>query len=211
MSIFFGKINVETPKFTLLKKTPSYEIRRYAPQIRAQISYSSSELSSSYGFRPLANYIFGQNVMPESKTSEKMAMTAPVLTESDTQAGKSQKMAMTAPVTTEQKDDRMTMAFILPSKYERLDQLPRPLNPAVKLVEIPAKTMAVHEFTGWADESTVGDKHKFLRAELEKDPEVEVVKDAEPSLARYNPPWTIPFLRTNEVLLQVEWKGGREE
>ena len=51
--------NIEQPKYTVLKKLPTYEIREYAPYIVAEVEVSGSRNESlNQGFRLLAGYIF---------------------------------------------------------------------------------------------------------------------------------------------------------
>jgi hypothetical protein len=217
MSIF-GKIGVETPAFTLLKQYPNYEIRQYAPTIRAEVEYAGSDVTNSTGFRDLAGFIFGDNKQRKSPAAEKIAMTAPVLTtqaESEkiamtapvlTTQGESEKIAMTSPVVTSAESGTVKMAFILPSKYTSLDQLPTPNNPRVKLTEVPGATYAVHQFSGSTSSNTVDEKTLQLREWLKNDG-VKVSGNGQATLARYNPPWTLPFLRTNEIMIPVQWQS----
>jgi hypothetical protein len=181
----FGKINVETPKFALLKKTSSYEIRQYPRLIRATVETPGADPASSGGFRWLANYIFGAN-------------------EKD---GKSEPIAMTAPVLTEPKDENTTtMSFVLPSKYTNVDELPMPKDSKVKVDEVPEATYAVATFTGVVDFNVFEEQTRNLRDLLLSDEEFKEAEDSKPVLARYNPPWSIPVMRTNELMLKVEQK-----
>lgn len=190
MGMVFGKVNEETPKFKLVKKTEIYEIREYEPQIRAEVDINTEELSTSSGFQSLAGYIFGDNV-----SSSSIEMTAPVTTQ------KNEVIEMTAPVTTQKKNNTTTMAFILPSKYKSLKDLPTPNNKHVRLVQDEPQTMAVLTFGGSWDEETVKEKEKELRNALEKD-NVEI-SNPSPLLFRYNPPFTLWFLRTNEIAFKI--------
>lgn len=186
MGQVFGTISVETPKFTLLAKKELYEIRKYEKQLVAQ----TIATSENAGFRTLANYIFGNNT---SATS--IAMTAPVIEQSES-------IAMTAPVIEVQDQNAgMVMQFILPSKYTT-ETIPTPKNEQVKVLEIPSRIFAVHTFSGWVSASTVKDKEQELRKALEQD-QIKALP-TEPLLAQYNPPWTLPFYRTNEIMIQLQ-------
>lgn len=186
----------EEPKFDILTKDGDFELRQYAPMIVAETLVSGSQdEASSQGFRIIAGYIFGDNKLADAG-AEKIAMTAPVLLEKQN-AGK--KIDMTAPVTMDKIGDRWRVHFVMPSKYKIAD-LPTPNNPAVTLREIPATQYAVLRFSGFAGEDKVAAKSKELtdwvitrgRAAINA-----------PQLARYDPPWTLPFMRRNEVLVQV--------
>ncbi|KAK1320360.1 Heme-binding-like protein [Acorus calamus] len=204
MGIIFGKISVETPK---------YETTRYvnAPSVVAQVTYDPSELGGDKdgGFRILANYIgaFGQaqNTMPEKiamtapvitrSQSEKIAMTAPVIT-------KPEDIAMTAPVVTAaSQEGRVTMQFLLPSKYARAEDAPRPTDERVVITEDGERKYGVVKFGGAATDKVVEEKVDKLKKCLERDGHKIT---GEFMLARYNPPFTIPALRTNEVMIPIE-------
>lgn len=184
----------EEPKFESLRKEDNVEIRRYVPVIVAETTVDGDmDSASSRGFQLIAGYIFGNN--------ERIAMTAPVVAEA-------QKIAMTAPVSIEPQnaeDSKMAGAqrwrihFVMPSQYT-LATLPKPLNPQVQLREIPAKTFATLTYSGINTESTVQEKTEQLLNWL-KTQKIETI--GKPQLARYNPPWTLPFLRRNEILQEI--------
>ena len=89
------------------------------------------------------------------------------------------------------------MYFVMPSKYT-LETLPKPNNPAVTLRAIPASNVAVLRFSGLAGEEKTAKKTAELLAWLKSK---QITPIGEPELARYNPPWTLPFLRRNEVMV----------
>ncbi len=189
----------EEPKFELLRKEGNVEIRRYAPLIVAEtIVDGDMDTASSRGFQVIAGYIFGKN--------ERIAMTAPVVAEPQSSA---EKIAMTVPVSIEphNADDsamagaqRWRIHFVMPSQYT-LATLPKPLNPQVQLREIPAKTFAALTYSGFSTESSAQEKTDELRNWL-KTQNIEPI--GKPQLARYNPPWTLPFLRRNEILQEIK-------
>ncbi|MDD2741191.1 MAG: heme-binding protein [Rhodocyclaceae bacterium] len=191
----------EEPNFESLRKEDNLEIRRYAPVIIAETLVDGDmDSASNQGFRRIADYIFGNN----QKAS--IAMTVPVVIEAE---AASEKIAMTTPVSIEpQNADGSKMAgaqrwrihFVMPSQYT-LATLPKPLNPQVQLREIPGKTFAALTYSGINTESTVQEKteqlHNWLKAQ-----KLELI--GKPQLARYNPPWTLPFLRRNEILQEIK-------
>ncbi|MDA8679484.1 heme-binding protein [Luminiphilus sp.] len=125
------------------------------------------------GFRVLAGYIFGGN-----SSEQKIAMTAPV------------QRAM---------DDSAEMAFMMPAEY-RLSDLPTPADDRVSFREAPGYTAAVIQFSGWADMDKAEENWQVLQAFLtERDINIE----GQPSLNQYNPPWTLPFLRRNEIIVPI--------
>jgi hypothetical protein len=191
---FMGAVMaIEEPKFSVLDKTPPFELRSYAPMILAEAQTEGDlDEASSQGFRLIAGYIFGQN-----QVSEKIAMTVPVAVEE--QAPKSAKIAMTAPVNIESNAGKWTVSFVMPSEYT-MESLPKPLNPRVQLRQIPAVKRAVIVFTGFNSEHKVAEKTLELE-EWMRSKNLQAV--GVPRFARYNPPWSIPFLRRNEIMIDV--------
>jgi hypothetical protein len=192
---------LEEPKYTVIESAPPFELRQYAPMIVAEVTVEGDMSDAgSKGFRFIAGYIFGKNqskatIADDSKASEKIAMTVPVTIEPT-----SEKIAMTAPVTMENQNsgpNQWRMFFVMPSQYT-LATLPTPLSPEVKLKEIPAQRKAVITFTGFNSEEKTQEKTQELRAWMKSK---NLSPLGEPQLARYNPPWSIPFLRRNEVML----------
>ncbi|XP_039013028.1 heme-binding-like protein At3g10130, chloroplastic [Hibiscus syriacus] len=199
MGLIFGKITVETPKYEVVQSTADYEIRKYPPSVAAQVTYDPSQFKGNKdgGFTLLANYI-GALGNPQNSKPEKIAMTAPVITKSSD----SEKIAMTAPVVTKGDDNNtVTMQFLLPATYKNAEEAPKPLDERVVIKEEGERKYAVVKFAGVATDKVVEEKVENLKKSLERDG-YKVTGDH--LLARYNPPWTIPALRTNEVMLPVE-------
>lgn len=185
---------IETPKYEVTAKHTGYEIRKYAPHILAEVTEKGAyRETQNRGFREVAGYIFGDN-----KAKAAISMTAPVL---HTPEEQSRKIAMTAPVMHEKAGEPGTykLAFVMPSSYS-METLPAPNNPNVTLRQVPAKTYAAVKFRGFARESTVARKTDQLLERLRNDG---VAVTGTPVLAQYNPPWTPPFMRRNEVLVEV--------
>jgi len=186
--------NVEHPKYTLVERSGAIEIRDYAPIIVAETEVRGDRREAiSKGFRLIADYIFGNNT-----AAQKVQMTAPV-TQQD-----SKKIAMAAPVTQQGDGNTWRVRFIMPSKYT-METLPKPNNPAVVLKEIPGKRFAVIRFSGMGGKDSL-DRHtkevqEFISA-------TQLTPLSSPTYAFYNPPWTLPFLRRNEVM--VETAGPRD-
>lgn len=99
------------------------------------------------------------------------------------------------------------MAFLLPAKYSTVAAAPVPEDAAVQLRQLPSRTQAVATFSWRLTEASVATHLAALVANVESDPEWEPVLTAagqpEWCAAGYNPPFCIPFLRTNEVMLTV--------
>eukprot|EP00249_Psilotum_nudum_P002935 c16224_g1_i1 orf=179-817(-) len=211
MGTVLGKISVETPRYVVLGKGEDYEIREYESHLVAEVSYDPAEMRSGKdgGFMILADYIGAvgkpSNVKAENKGGErdgeceKIAMTAPVITQESLKEGEPEKIAMTAPVITQERNKVVTMQFVLPSKYSA-GSVPRPTDPRVSVKEIPTKRFGVITFSGVADDVLVEKKLGRLKNALQQ---VGYNITGDHILARYNPPWTLPFLRKNEIMLPV--------
>ncbi len=183
---------IEKPKFEVVAKKDGYEVRQYPAMVLAQATVSGGyKKSLNGGFSKVAGFIFGDNT-----TGGSVAMTAPVLA---TKEKSSQKIAMTAPVLSEKDGESYTISFVMPGEYT-MDSLPRPNNPDVKLTEVPARKYAVLKFRGYAPEAKANRKTQRLRDALERDG---VTPIGEPIVAQYEPPWTPPFMRHNEILFEV--------
>lgn len=128
---------------------------------------------SDGGFKVLAGYIFGGNA-----EEQKIAMTAPV----------QQSMA-----------GEKEMAFMMPAEYA-LEDLPEPEDQRVSFREAPAYTAAVIQFSGWASAEKADENWQQLRRFLIAEG-IDIT--GEPTLNQYNPPWTLPFMRRNEIIVPV--------
>lgn len=185
----------EEPSYTVVEQAGDFELRTYDPMIVAETVVSGSMGdASSAGFRLIADYIFGNNTARQGGI-EKISMTAPVTLEPA-----SEKISMTAPVAMERSGENWRVHFVMPSEYS-MDTLPEPNNPAVRLREIPAQNYAVIRFSGWVGEKKVADKTAALMAWLDSK---DIEPAGQPELARYNPPWTLPFLRRNEIMVAYD-------
>ena len=129
------------------------------------------------GFRKLFNYISGNNQQKE-------------------------EIKMTVPVTQEIKNGNMTMQFYLPSKFNK-DNVPNPSRSDVEIINIAGGYYAVIRYSGRASDNNFI-KHKLiLENELKKDN----ISIAGPAIkANYNSPFTLPMLKRNEAMFEINWK-----
>ena len=185
----------EEPKFTLIEKDQSFELRAYEPKIIAEVEVDGDmSEATGKGFRLIADFIFGNNTA-QSGRNEKISMTTPVAIKPV-----SEKISMTAPVGMQQSKTGWKVNFVMPSQYT-LDTLPKPKNPRVSIRRIAAQKFAVICFSGLVDEEKVHAKSNELNEWIIQK-KYKVI--GTPELARYNPPWTLPFLRRNELMVEVE-------
>lgn len=184
--------NVETPQYVVRSESGNLEIREYGPTIVAEATVEGArDKAIQRGFRIIADYIFGNNL-----SAAKVAMTAPVMQQS------SEKIAMTAPVTQQAQGRSWMVRFVMPSKYT-IETLPKPVNPQVALIEVPAARFAVIRFSGFAGQGSLDEHEAQLRAfMMERD----LTATREPQYAFYNAPWTLPFMRRNEIMIEIAGK-----
>jgi len=190
-AILWGPIvsNVEQAKYDVVETHGSIEIRDYAPMIVAEVNVPGErEEAISDGFRMIADYIFGNNV-----SSQEVAMTAPVIQQA------SEKIAMTAPVTQQGGGGDWVVRFVMPSEYT-MQTLPKPNNPDVGLKEIAEKRFAVIRFSGLARPKSLEKHTKELEAFIQSH---NLQTHSGAIYAFFNPPWTLPFLRRNEVMIEI--------
>lgn len=165
---------LETPAYEVLRADGAFELRRYPEMVVASIDRTGSRGAAvQAGFSPLARYIFARD-----RAGPKIAMTAPVLQGAGERG--------------------WTVSFIMPSAMARED-LPLP-NGDVRLEDVPARVVAAVTFTGFWRDGSFDTQAERLRAWLAAEG---VSVTGAPEYGYYNDPFTLPFLRRNEVLLEV--------
>ena len=171
---------ITSPLATAIEE-PRYEVvtawEEHSIELRSYapriLAVTTMTQGQNNGFRVLAGYIFGGN-----NNDQKIAMTAPV------------QRSM---------DDSAEMAFMMPAEYS-LSDLPTPEDDRVSFREAPGYTAAVIQFNGWADMEKAEANWQVLQAFLT---ERDIAITGEPSLNQYNPPWTLPFMRSNEIIVPI--------
>lgn len=198
---------IEEPKYDIVLSQAPYELRHYASTLIAETLVEGNlNTASNKGFRLLANFIFGNNNIAGGELFSQIAMTAPVTVEP-----RSSNIAMTAPVTIEpqlaastgtsiEEVNQWRIHFVMPSQYT-LDTIPRPNHSAVTLRQIPRKHVVVLRYSGFNTLSRVQQKTNKAIA-WAKEQSLTVI--GTPQLARYDPPWTLPMFRRNEIMLEVD-------
>jgi hypothetical protein len=191
---------IEEPKYQVIEQAEPFELRAYQPRIVAETIVSGDmDEASSTGFKIIADYIFGNNTATAGG-NEKISMTAPVTIEVEQPRASSETISMTEPVTVAEKDGQWRMRFVMPSQYT-IETLPTPNNDLVSLHALPAQNYAVIRFSWLVSEEKVAAKTAELMAWLATK---SIKPIGKPQLARYNPPWTLPFLRRNEVMVAID-------
>jgi len=190
---FFGvNMSTEQQRYDVIERIgKNIEIRQYPTRIVAEttVDASKSDNPRGDGFRIVAAYIFGAN-----KARQKIEMTAPVEI-----AKPSVKIPMTAPVEVNTANNLLVMRFFMPSIYSRSD-LPDPSDPRVKLIELEPMTAAVLRFSGSTADAAVSTRTAELMTAIQN---TKWRASGAATAFFYNPPWTLPFLRRNEVAVPV--------
>jgi hypothetical protein len=172
----------EHQAYEVLEKYPVFELRRHPDHLVAEIEVGAFELAGNTAFPRLACYIGGHN-----RSSRKMAMTAPVVQE---QAPHSR---------------RYVVGFVMPAGLSTED-IPDPVDSKVHTRRVPTETAAAMRFSGRWSRNSFEKRAAQLLAALES-AGLEVVGN--PRYARFDPPWTPWFLRSNEVVVPMAPGPGR--
>jgi len=181
----------EQPHYSVVERIGAIEIRRYEGRVVAEALVAGDEAQArNEGFRLVAGYIFGGNA-----SSAQIAMTAPVA-----QSSKGEQIAMTAPVAQQPSEGGWRVQFFMPASYT-LERLPKPRDPRVRLVQLPTQTFAVLRFSGSRSPKAIAAQQSRLAIAVGQSA---WVATGGPQGWFYDPPWTLPFLRLNEVAVQVD-------
>ena len=190
----FGIRDTEEAEYIVIKQDGDFQLREYAELVVAEtVIESDFDHAGKVAFNRLFEYISGENVQ-----SQKIAMTAPVVLNSEPK--RSQKISMTAPVIKQKQNSVWRYYFVLPDVLS-LSTAPSPINPDVQIKEIPSKLVASIQYTGLWDEETFNQKARLLQSWITEN---NLESLSSPSFAGYDPPWTLPFFRRNEVLIDVK-------
>lgn len=171
----FGGVSVEIAPYNVIVKDGAFEIRQYEHLLLASTATPDGVDDASTPFYKLFNYISGKN----DKT-EKIAMTAPVFMN---QSGEGTEK----------------MSFVLPAGFS-LAMAPNPTDLTVKLEEIKDYRVAVIRFSGFFNQASIF-HHQSLLLNWIADRGLTTTGAAK--AAGYNPPFTLPFLRRNEIVISV--------
>ena len=191
----YTSMSVSEARYEVLEMLENgVEIRAYPEQIWA--TTLAEDQNDAFG--PLFRYISGDN-----DKSEKIEMTAPVVTPTPQSAGtgsaKGEKIEMTAPVVSMDTEKGQFMAFIMPERFD-INNTPKPLSSNVKIELVEPRKLATIRFSGYLTQENYKKNLEQLNKTLENRG---ISTIGEPILMQYNDPWTPPFYRRNEIALQV--------
>lgn len=191
---------LETPSYSIVRKLPLdgaaggfVEVRRYKPFTVARRAMADLNgqgfTSSGEGFTTLAGYLFGKN-----SDAVAMEMTSPV--EISYNGG-----------------DAAVMSFVLPKAFS--DAPPEPEEAGIEVVQVPERLVVVKEFPGVATKGEVERQRAALAELVAANPDLQQINASEYSVLQYNPPYTLPWRRLNELAVVVEaveaTSGGQSE
>lgn len=184
---------IESPKYTVVYSDESVEYRQYEPYIVAETFVDNSvsyKAASNQGFMRLFRYITGSNSVQVD-----IDMTAPVQL-----SASSEEIAMTAPVQRVETEEGWRVAFMLPAKFS-METAPLPTDERINLRPVTGQLMAVVRYSGrWTERNY--EKHKTKLLEGVEAAAVESIGVVES--AAYDAPYVLPFLRRNEVMIEVK-------
>ena len=186
-------IRLEKPGYSVVYESGNIEYRQYEPYLVSETVIEQArdyKAAGNEGFRRLFRYISGAN-----SGQNKISMTVPVA-----QTESSQKIAMTVPVQQTEAAAGWRVAFMLPSEYT-LETAPQPTDERVKIRAVPGRLTAVLRYSGRWTESNYQEKRTTLLEALEQ---ASITPIGEVQSAQYAPPSTPPFLRRNEVLVEID-------
>ena len=186
------RTGTEEPHYEVVDRVGDAEVRTYAPRLAAEtVVPGAPDAARGEGFRRLAGYIFGGNA-----GGSRIAMTAPVAQSDAAPSG--QRIEMTVPVAQAQSGtDGWSIRFFLPAE---LSDPPAPRDARVRIVTVPGETVAVLRFSGVASDRAVAAQRARLLALLAP---AAWTPAGPPVTWFYDPPWTLPPLRRNEVAVPV--------
>jgi hypothetical protein len=171
---------IEEPRYTVLTAEPPFELRRYAAFVVAQTQIDGDfDAASRSGFRRIASYIFGDNLQDG--------------------LGAQRKISMTAPVTVAPESEGWRVHFVMPST-ESVQTLPQPNNPQIQLRTVPEHDAVAVRFGGFTTQASIQVQTERLRVwaqarQLKLNPTAQI--------ARYDDPFTLPWNRRNEILIDL--------
>jgi hypothetical protein len=110
-----------------------------------------------------------------------------------------EKIAMTAPVIQQGDGNAWQVRFIMPRAYT-MASIPKPKDPSIKLKEVEGKRFAVVRFSGLVGKNLLEGQTDRLEIFIRTR---KLTPISGPIYAFYNPPWTLPFLRRNEVMIEL--------
>ena len=189
-------MSYEEPPYTVVATEGDFETRQYQPYRVSETVIKGArdaDAASSEGFKRLFKYITGAN-----SSQAKISMTVPV--SQGASEGASQKIAMTTPVQQSPAADGWRVSFMLPSEFT-LETAPVPTDSRVYVREVPGRLMVALKFSGRWTESNYTEHEQELAQHVAA---AGLTATGAVERAAYNAPFSIPWFRRNEVMVEIE-------
>ena len=162
-----------------------------------QLKYETIDVNEVYEIRK-----YSDRLVIETVTSNQNSSFRKLFNYISGSNEKNQEIKMTAPVTQIEKNGNMTMQFYLPSEFDE-NNTPIPSNSEVKVLNMKGGYFATITYSGRASDKNFFKHKEILENQLKED---EITILSPPIRATYNSPFTLPMLRRNEVMFEIERK-----
>ena len=160
-----------------------------------QLKYQTLDVNEIYEIRK-----YSDRLVIETKTSNQNSSFRKLFNYISGSNEKNQEIKMTAPVTQIEKNGNMTMQFYLPSEFDE-SNVPNPSNSEVKILNMKGGYFAAITYSGRASDKNFLKHKEILENQLKED---DILILSPPIRATYNSPFTLPMLRRNEVMFEIE-------
>jgi DNA gyrase inhibitor GyrI len=169
-----GRDKYESPSYKVVKNDGAYEVRDYPSVVVASASMAANDGKRNSAFMSLFRYISGQN-----EAAQKIEMTSPVFTDTE---GK-----------------KPSMSFVVPAAVAKAGA-PKANNPDIAITKRKAGRFAVYRYSGrWTTKKEAAARAKLM-AWISGEG---LTATGTVEKANYDPPFTLPAFRRNEVLVRV--------
>ena len=211
------------PRYVVEGRVAGLEIRVYEPQWVAETTLTNAtwEEALAEGSKRLLAFISGNSHVSSFRPGElaasrarpmatalagglglgaSLAVPLPLASHAPRTA-RAERLPMLSPVSvTTPKDRTYTMVFNLP-RGRTLASLPAPNDERVRLERRPRRRVAVLEYRGRYSGARVAKKFSELLARVR---DAGLPHHGSPEFASYDPASTLPFLRRNEVWIELD-------
>ena len=113
---------------------------------------------------------------------------------------KHEKIPMATPVINDMGEDSADTEFVIPHGYSA-ETLPKPNDPQVKINKVEGRLAASITFSGSVNENKIESYEQKLKEWLDRR-EIKMLGNFK--LARYNSPFSLPPLRRNEIIVDIQ-------
>ena len=170
----FTRSGYESAPYRSVRQVGKFELRDYPALTVVETPMKESSTGSDVGFSRLFRFISGHN------TQER-------------------KIAMTTPVFMSRREGEPMMAFVMPANIKPLE-LPAPDDESLKVRQLPTGRFAVLRFSGQRSLEQENQALQQLETWMRDN---NLAPSGSPIFGYFDPPWTPPFMRRNEVMLRT--------